>query len=306
MSWFKMAWKHLWSWTKENIISWDLYPRTVTFTYDGHSKYKSFIGGVVSLIIDLAVFIITVLSIVMIFQRGNTSTSVNKIAKDLTDDQEKHYFSQNNEVYFAFKLIGPTPEKLLDKTYLLFEIQQNGYTKNNITLGSQTNTIKIEYEYWGSKFPHVSENVYNRVDLSSYLWPKNTDFFIRSNFNSDNYEIIEVNLMTCSGDNWKSDNEILELLQTHTLSIALLSSFFDFDDYDNPVHHYLQDTNIYSLIPYLQQTLEYKVKQNQATLEDSIWIGNQAESSQINFYSAYKHNYLITGARYENNKFIII
>ena len=33
-------------------------------------------------------------------------------------------------------------------------------------------------------------------------------------------------------------------MKTHSFKIALASSYFDFDDYDNSVHHYLQDLKI--------------------------------------------------------------
>ena len=39
-------------------------------------------------------FILNILLTISIFQRGNTSTSVNKIIKDITNDQEKHYFAK--------------------------------------------------------------------------------------------------------------------------------------------------------------------------------------------------------------------
>ena len=53
--------------------------------------------------------------------------SIYKIAKDLTNDPEKHYFAKNNDIYFTFKLTGPNSERLLDKTYLHFK-----YTKTDI------------------------------------------------------------------------------------------------------------------------------------------------------------------------------
>ena len=99
----------------------------------------------------------------------------------------------NNDVYFAIRLTGPTPEKLLDPNYFNLKIAQNSYKK--ISSGISVNSTAIEYEYWGNKFPHVEKLVYDRVGLATYLWPKNTDFFIRANFNSDNYEVIQITVL---------------------------------------------------------------------------------------------------------------
>ena len=86
-------------------------------------------GGIVSAIIKMAVISITIMLSITIFQRGSTTTSINKHFKDITNDPTAHYFSQNNEVYFAVKLIGPTPEKLFDPTYFTFQLLQNSYIK---------------------------------------------------------------------------------------------------------------------------------------------------------------------------------
>ena len=130
---------------------------------------------------------------VTIFQRGNTSSSLNTIMKDITGDSQKHYFANNTEVYFAIRLTGPTPEKLLDTSYFKFELVQKSYIKDNSPSGHSSSSTPIEYEYWGDRFPHVSQEVYNRAGLSTYLCPKHTNFFVRANYNSDNYEMVQIN-----------------------------------------------------------------------------------------------------------------
>ena len=189
---------------------------------------------------------------------------------------------------------GPTPEKLLDTTYLTLEIMQNGYLMNSQTKYSIVSSIPIEYELCGNKFPNVRDDIYKRVELSSYIWPKNTDFFIQSDFNSDNYQTIEIKFKKWTGVGCKSNNEISDLIETHSIYVAILSSYFDFDDYEAPVHHYLQDLNIYGLVSSLTQVASYRVRRNQAHLNDNIWLGVQGKSTQMEFYSAYKDNYLIS------------
>ena len=127
--------------------------------------------------------------------------------------------------------------------------------------------------------------VYDRVGLATYIWPKNTDFFIRANFNSDNYEIVQITAAKCTGINWKSASEVEAVLNTHNIDIALISSYFDFDDYDNPIHHYLQDMNLFSLLPTLGLKMQYQVRQNLANKNDDIILGSQGSSNDISFYT---------------------
>ena len=107
----------------------------------------------------------------------------------------------NNDVYFAVKLLGSNPEKLFDPTYFDFKISQISYLRTSS--GFSTKETVIEYEQWGDKFPHIEKLVYDRVGLSTYVCPKNTDFFIRANFNSDNYEQIQITVGKWTGVNWK-------------------------------------------------------------------------------------------------------
>ena len=176
---------------------------------------------------------------ITVFQRSNSTFSVNTIFKDITNNNEKHYFAQK-DVYFAFKLRGPNPEILFDKTYFTFELLQISYTRDNSAKGYTSLYTQIPYELCGTKFPYVEKSIYDRLNLSYSIWPKSTDFFLRSNFNSDNYESVQISFIKWNGASWKSDAEINKVLSTHMIDFSIVSSYFDFDDYENPVHHYCQ------------------------------------------------------------------
>ena len=82
----------------------------------------------------------------------------------------------------------------------------------------------------------MQEPIYSNIGLSTYLWPKNTDFFLRANFNSKNYETIQINLTKWTGANWKSDDEINTVVNTHYMNYYITSAYFDFNDFNTPVH----------------------------------------------------------------------
>ena len=212
-----------------------MYPTRIGLTYQGDQSFKTLIGGIVSNFIRLGILIIALLLTITIFQRGNVSTGINNIFKDLTNDETKHYFAKNN-VYFALKLYGPHPEKLLDPSYFNLEFLQVNRIKTADSNSFSVLSTPIEYEYWGNKFPHVQEPIYSKVGLSTYIWPKNTDFYLRANFKSINYAIIQVNLVKWNGSQWKSDDEINSVLNTHYIDFEITSAYLDFNDFDNPVH----------------------------------------------------------------------
>ena len=92
-----------------------------------------------------------------VYNRENTTFNINKVIKDITNGQTEHYFAQSKELYFAIQLAGPTPSKLLDKTYLTFSMYQASYIKDNSPAGFSRNLKEIEYELWGDKFPYVQK-----------------------------------------------------------------------------------------------------------------------------------------------------
>ena len=82
------------SWAKGRIHSQDHYSKSVNFSFNGDNSFETLFGGLVSVTIKLGVLVIAILLTISIFQRDNTSTSVYKIFKDITNDQENHYFAK--------------------------------------------------------------------------------------------------------------------------------------------------------------------------------------------------------------------
>ena len=106
----------------------DLYPNVVNFICDSKEKFKTFFGGIVSIMLRIMIFVIAVLLIVTIINRSNLTFSLTTIQKDLTIDEEKHYFAKN-DIFIGLSLIGPNPEILLDHSYFTLEIDRDSITE---------------------------------------------------------------------------------------------------------------------------------------------------------------------------------
>ena len=143
------------------------------------------------MIIRIITFAISVSLLITIFQRSNSNLNVSFIQKDLTNDNEKHYFAKN-DIYFAIGLKGPNPEIILDPTYFTFEILQTNIYKDESSIGLKYNSTKIPFELCGNNIPQITKSFNNVTDFSKYICPKNRDFFVSSNFNSKNYEVIKL------------------------------------------------------------------------------------------------------------------
>ena len=89
-------------------------------------------------------------------------------------------------------------------------------------------------------------------------------------------------------------------MKIHFLQIAVISSFIDFDDYENPLHYYLKDTNIIWMVSTLSFKSKHKVRMNKADMSDSLWLGSQGSQNQFEFYSIEKGNDFLTSIDYDN------
>ena len=156
-------------WSKKKIKAYDMYPNSVAITYKGKQKFTTLFGGIVSIVISLSLFVVAIVLCIKIFQRANTTISMNNQFKDNTDDTRKHYFSKNKEVYFAIGLIGPNPEILLDKTYFNLQIVQVKFIRDSSPSGFTSISTPIEFEKCGTNYPYVSSEIASRINLGSYL-----------------------------------------------------------------------------------------------------------------------------------------
>ena len=76
---------------------------------------------------------------------------------------------------------------------------------------------------------------------TTYTWPKSLSKTLQGNSYADTYSFIMVSLKRWSGRGWKSTNEINNAINGKTITLALVNTYFDLEDYSNPVKSYLDD-----------------------------------------------------------------
>jgi hypothetical protein len=137
--------KRISKWTYGRVKSNDKYATTISMTFEGHSKFKTFYGGFVSLALNLVLLIFTIAMISSLFQRSLTDKSSNYIVKDLSSDTTKHYIGKSTFA-FALRLTGPNPGALLDKSYFSLKANVMNYSRFNQGYNYTSNAISIELE----------------------------------------------------------------------------------------------------------------------------------------------------------------
>ena len=138
------------------------------------------------------------------------------------------------------KTEGPNSDILGDPKYFDLQIRQTHYARGSDSTAQEISSKNIPFEYWNINSTKYGIFLSNSTKNLKFLWPKFDDYFIRSNYNSDNYEIFEINFNKWKGSAWKSDNEMESIFSKNYLEVGIVSTYFDFNNYDNPVQYLLK------------------------------------------------------------------
>jgi hypothetical protein len=92
-----------------------------------------------------------------------------------------------------------------------------------------------------------------------------------ANSYSSNYQIIEVTLEKCSGGGCQSDADIETAIDGTSVEVLVVNTYFDFDDYKNPIKEYLDDNFYVDLIPSFRKENKVFIRENEAEMQDGFF-----------------------------------
>ena len=112
--------------------------------------------------------------------------------------------------------------------------------------------------------------------IETFYWPKTTNFTIKGNYYDPYYSSIEVQVLKWNGTDskgnlWKSDETIKALMSKIFLDVIISNSYFDGNDYENPIKDYMDD-RIYAFPNWGYWSVMFAYMQkNSIELKDSIY-----------------------------------
>ena len=203
------------------------------------------------------------------------------------NDDTKHYIGRGTfAIAFGLILNDAVSQILLDPTYFNLSIGMREYYRDENGLYNYTTNL-LEYGACDQDFPFVDNKSNTRLGLKDYLWIKQDDYFISSDFNGDNSHTLDIFVFKWDNqtmnNTWKTEAEISTILSYSYINVALISTYFDFEDYVNPIKTYLNDLELVSFLN-ATQFLEISVQQNEALISDSLLFPGSFESRK--FYNA--------------------
>ena len=255
-------------------IKWfDMFGNDIKFTYKGNAKYNTFLGGWVSIGIFAVMILYANLLISVMVNNSDSLKSTNRLVRNLASNDTALMLNETDfSIAFSIKRNGEN--LLLDPELFYIEMSQRTWIKD------ENGSIEIEEivhltRWENSYFKYNQQEILNN-GIDDYLCPENNNFFVQGNSIANSYSFFDINITRWVNDTesdliWGDEEEIDDILTDIELNIALVNSYFDFEDYDNPVKTYLDDRFRYNLVNSLEKFVVISLQENEAETKDNYF-----------------------------------
>ena len=138
-----MGLKTSFRWIGERIKGFDMYGKTITFTYKGQDQFKTFIGGIVSIILFFVAIIYGVNLLNVMVNRNDTNSTINTVIEDLSVDSEVLNLGESN---FQLAIAARYDNQISiteNNPYFRLTVTQYSISRNGNEV--QTNSESINY-----------------------------------------------------------------------------------------------------------------------------------------------------------------
>ena len=179
--------------------------------------------------------------------------------------------------YTRFDKFEPNNSILLDQTYFNVSFFNVEY-RYSAELNYERIMNPIPFEYCNDSFSDfVEDEVRERFSIETHICPSTTDFYLVGDLNSRVYRDIEIFIAPWNENNnngvvWKPREEIDFVLNTGFINAPITISYFDFDDYVNPVKTILAEPDDHYLLNNATTWIEYFVRENTAMTSDNLFF----------------------------------
>ena len=269
------------------VRSKDMYGRSVNLTYRGQDKLRTIIGGAVSIWIMIALLINLSTGLYTLINRNDTRSYTKTIFKHSFNSEKKKYIAKGTFklgiAYTDFSTQSVGNNLLTDLSYFNVTFYNSEYVRTSGV--SQRTPNQIPLGFCNDSYSEYTEQeVFERMQLDKYICPITDDYYLQGDFNSKIFRNIELYISPCNENNnqgvvWKSKDEIDRAVENGYINIALIRTYFDHDDYENPVKTFFGETENYFMIKDLTTWVAYLVQENTALKSDNLFYNEPFKES---------------------------
>ena len=194
----------------------------------------------------------------MLARRQDSKNTLNKKIVDLGSD-ETYYYPLEQGFKFGIALTDTSwSSKQLNESFirLTFNKFSFGFDENGDVNVNSTSYDAIECT---DQFPIDSRLSGQGRSLSKIYCPQGHNISLRGNFRNENFVYFQASISRCS-QNCSDDASIDSYIDNTYIHIIHVSSYIDFDDYDNPIKEILSQNQIYRLSKAFRKGFEMELR----------------------------------------------
>ena len=242
---------------KRFVQNLDIYAKPITMTYRGNQKFKTSLGGMISIVLLAAIVGIFVYKIVDMIQRSSTQVKKNTLIT-ASNSYSPPLNLMDKNVTIAFMISDWNGNGAQDEPkYGKFVLNQFSAT---IELNKTDGTIYRDYTTQNIKFSkcqlgrnifYSNEKEIENFQIENYYCPDTNQLIIQGNWNAPVYAAFSLLFYRCSNDSTNNgfapnvscanDEDFSAWITQRTIQEIVISQFFNSSDYINPVHYFLDD-----------------------------------------------------------------
>ena len=191
----------------------------------------------------------------ILITKANNSVSKTTLKKELSQDTEVHQLGENNFM-FGFSVDFNGINLLQNPSYLTFVLEEvrQYYVDNNNTKTYNREYISLQTELCKDSFVGINQTFIKTVGIDQYYCPVARNFSIAASYYASRYDYIQLKVFRCINSTsssvvCKSTKEIDDAAKVSTLRFPITNTYFDFNNYNEPISHFIDDGFYWDLFP---------------------------------------------------------
>ena len=242
---------HLTDFFGQKVRDWDQFGIPISLTYQGDTEYKTNIGGCTSIIVILIIYYYAAILLRSVINREQSTVTVNTIQTDLTYDPTSYNIGQNGFTFGVALVHSNGSDIMLDPTVVDLQMDQVTWRGDEIGDGHVATPSSISYGLCDpTDFENLNEETLGHLNVwSEYYCPDSHDYRVSGNLISTLYNYVRIKVKKCTSGSCMSESDIDDILKGVDLKLAIGNSYFDINDYEQPIKYFYDDELRWKIMP---------------------------------------------------------
>ena len=198
------------------------------------------------------------------------------LVRDLLNDNDN--LSLNGSTFsFAVNAIINDSNIIDQQSYIFVDIEQKYMTQID-DQNHTTNEREVGYDYCGigQYFKFDNLEVQKAFGVDEFLCPISNNFDLQGNVFSNLYSYFQITIRRWENDTredviCKDESEIYDKINQMSVGVTIVNSYFDFDNYENPVRTYLDDRYQFNTLSGYSKDIKFYISKNEAEVQDAFF-----------------------------------